>query len=112
MSWESPIDIVYDDITEKIEAGVFEVLQKVNISVDRDELIRALDYDRGQYEKGYADGVKAQPEKIGLWDLDTGISVCTACGKSPGDWVYIEGSEKWPFCPLCGAKMEGSINDE
>jgi hypothetical protein len=33
--------------------------------VNREELIRALKYDRGQYDKGYADGVRdAEPKWI------------------------------------------------
>lgn len=36
---------------------------KVGVKVDRDELVKALQYDRGQYEKGYAEGVLSATPK-------------------------------------------------
>jgi len=44
-------------------------------------------------------------EGEGKWDCSTGLPTCTACGKMPRE-TYIDGSEKWPFCPMCGARME------
>ena len=32
--------------------------------MDKDELIKAINYDRQQYEKGYADGKKVMLDKI------------------------------------------------
>ena len=58
--YESPINMEYEDfvyaVQEEVERNVLLAVQKIHISVDRDELIRALQYDRQQYEKGYADG--------------------------------------------------------
>ena len=56
MSWKSPIDVIYQEVEHSFEGGVFKAIQKADITVDREELIAALHYDRGQYEKGYADG--------------------------------------------------------
>ena len=42
---------------------IFQAIQKCDIVVDKQELIKALQYDRGQYEKGYNDGLKAGYEK-------------------------------------------------
>jgi hypothetical protein len=57
MSWESPIDTMVSDMEMKLEGEVFRAVQRVGITVDKDELIKALEYDRGQYEKGYADAM-------------------------------------------------------
>lgn len=61
--YESPINIEYESpvyaVQNEIERNVLLAVQKVHISVDRDELIRALQYDRQQYYKGYADGFAA-----------------------------------------------------
>ena len=57
MSWESPIDAMFSDMEMKLEGEVFRAVQRVGITVDKDELIKALEYDRGQYEKGYADAM-------------------------------------------------------
>ena len=59
MAYESPIEVIYKDIQRRMESGILKAVQECNIHVDRDELIRALQYDRGQYEKGYADGIAA-----------------------------------------------------
>lgn len=59
--YESPIDIVYKDIQmqvkEQADKQIYEAVQQCGISVDKEELIKALQYDRGQYEKGYADAL-------------------------------------------------------
>ena len=59
--YESPIKIIQkmaDDYDEKVEGYVYRVLMHMDISVDRDELMKALEYDRKQYESGYDDGYR------------------------------------------------------
>ncbi len=57
--YESPIRILYSDLAKRISVtltdNVVKAVQSYNIHVDADELLRALNYDRMQYEKGYAD---------------------------------------------------------
>lgn len=61
--YESPIHIYQRELNAKIESRIdsqiFEATMEVGVSVDKDELIKALRYDRDQYAKGYADGKKA-----------------------------------------------------
>ena len=57
MSYESPIEI-YSDMKNQLENDVVNVVQSYGITVDKDELIKALEYDRGQYQKGYEDAKK------------------------------------------------------
>lgn len=60
--WESPINVMeiqdsfVSEIKEKTEEMVFTEIKRIGIDVDKEELIKALKYDRGQYEKGYKDG--------------------------------------------------------
>ena len=62
--YESPISIterLLDEYAKMvIERRDNEILAKVQsvvgVDVDKAELLRALQYDRDQYEKGYADG--------------------------------------------------------
>lgn len=61
MSYESPICVeaekVVRDIIEKQDSYIVQETQRITgVNVDKDELIKALQYDRGQYEKGYMDG--------------------------------------------------------
>ena len=62
--YESPIQVLFDEplnplITAMEDAVVEEVSQTLHIKVDKDELTKALAYDRGQYEKGYRDALDA-----------------------------------------------------
>ena len=42
-----------------MEDDVVKAVQSYGIVVDKKELLRALGYDRGQYDKGYEDGLNA-----------------------------------------------------
>lgn len=60
MSYESPIELlvtnVYDQILKEQDEHIYQAVLHYIPNVDKAELIRALKYDRDQYEKGYADG--------------------------------------------------------
>lgn len=65
----SPIHVNYTEpivetLKDKFDNAVFRAVQEVGIEVDKDELLRALQYDRGQYEKGYSDGRLYKPPVI------------------------------------------------
>lgn len=61
--YESPITILYDRVAkaanERLEDHIMKEIHSVGVVVDKDELIRAMNYDRGQYQKGYQDGKDA-----------------------------------------------------
>ena len=63
MSYESPLELIVNDMalemSKKFDSEVLTAIKKYHIDVNKDELIKALQYDRGQYEKGYQDGLKA-----------------------------------------------------
>ena len=58
--YDSPINVIYGELQTKVEKDmenhIFESVLSVGVMVDKDELIKALEYDRQQYEKGYEDG--------------------------------------------------------
>ena len=56
--YQSPIEIIVGQAKSEFEDSVYRVVQSYGVNVDKDELIRALQYDGGQYEKGYADGLR------------------------------------------------------
>ena len=62
--YKSPIEIITKDLVTKQEDGIYQAVLGQGVVVDKDELIRALQYDRGQYEKGYADGYAAARAEI------------------------------------------------
>lgn len=59
--YKSPIELLIEDFDKKIvkkqDADIYQAVLSCGVNVDKDELIRALEYDRGQYEKGFHDGV-------------------------------------------------------
>lgn len=64
--YQSPIEKFYEDIKTQIEQKIeqdenqlmMQLRQEIGYAVDKEELIKALQYDRQQYEKGYQDGLK------------------------------------------------------
>lgn len=60
--YESPINVTIEnmitDVRKKQDEAVYRAIQNVGINVNKDELIKALQYDREQYNKGYKDGVR------------------------------------------------------
>lgn len=61
--YESPIDVIHCEMQMQLEGEIFKAVQKVGVHVDKEELIKALAYDRNQYEKGYADGYDKAEKK-------------------------------------------------
>lgn len=55
MSYQCPIEVVQTDIQTEIESAILTTAQRVGIHVDKEELRKAISYDRNQYEKGYKD---------------------------------------------------------
>ena len=58
--YESPIQIIEHDIhmqmQMQMEDGILKAVKQVGIHVDKEELLRALEYDRKQYDRGFTDG--------------------------------------------------------
>lgn len=61
--YESPIEKIFGDITSKIEKYkareeerlIYKMSQEIGYNIDKKELIKALQYDRDQYNKGFRD---------------------------------------------------------
>lgn len=66
--YESPIyqieKTISMDIGEKYDNLVITTVKEMGIDVDKEELIRALQYDRDQYMKGYRDGEESTRRAI------------------------------------------------
>jgi len=67
--YKSPIQLVTDDINyalrAKVDDDIYRAVLRYDVSVDKDELIKVLTYDREQYDKGYSDGyVKGSTETL------------------------------------------------
>lgn len=67
--YNSPITKIYEDINKHIKRQdedniMYVVNQVVRYEVDKDELIKALQYDRNQYKEGYIDAIKEYEDKL------------------------------------------------
>jgi hypothetical protein len=66
--YESPIDLYISDIHNQIVAQQDEQIYQAVVhffpDVKRDELLKALQYDREQYDKGYADGKRDAMDEL------------------------------------------------
>ena len=58
-AYKSPIETIWSDIehecAEHFEQMVLTAVQNVGIRVNKEELVKALAYDRDQYRKGWED---------------------------------------------------------
>ena len=57
--YESPIEMVFSDLVsdsvKKADEYIVACVQQVGAKVDKNELVKAMEFDRGQYEKGWND---------------------------------------------------------
>ena len=101
--WKSPIDLqMFEEsfatkILEDQTGCVIKTCVKMGVNVDKEELLKALAYDRDQYEKGYADGRRAR---------DSEIVRCKDC-------CHNEGSSPEPWCRIyeCGKRNSGFCDE-
>lgn len=66
--YRSPIELIINEIQNRMiedqENQVYQYVQNYIINVDKDELIKCLNFDRNQYNKGFADGIKEFAERL------------------------------------------------
>jgi hypothetical protein len=132
-NYKSPIEVFVTDIQNQIEKQyddeIYKAVVSIGVNVDKEELIRALKYDRQQYVAGLKAGMAAaKPEWIpvterlpNLWET---VIVCDTREQYVGACMYY-GNNDWlhddklwdtseithwmplPEPPNCGADMRG-----
>ena len=105
----SVIEKAASDFAKKTDEQIYQAVLNVGVNVSEEELEKALRYDREQYEKGYADGLKNADIVHGRWVRDpvTGFTVCSYCGMPPPGDAELECFYESDYCPKCGAMMDG-----
>ena len=92
--YKSPIEKLYGELQTQIEQEeenmVMKAIRNVGINVDKEELIKALQYDRNQYTKGYKDGKKDVLDKISA-------EIENHCG--------LTKENHCKYCPYCNSLM-------
>ena len=108
-NYESPITRIQNQLLEEMvkkeeDQFMCEVRQTIGYNIDKSELIKALNYDRDQYERGYQDGKScAMKRKAGQWliNSDGYYPYCSICKNEPQGRIMTD------YCPNCGAYMKG-----
>lgn len=72
--YESPINLIISKLCTNLESDCIKSVQRYGFDVDKEELARALCYDREQYEKGYADGYNKAIDDFVKAIVDRGLS--------------------------------------
>lgn len=105
MAYESPIEIIpkiQARIEEDFKNNVVRAVQSYGINVNKDELMKALAYDRNQYNKGFTDARLQYARPSGKWIMEDEIYLiryCSECRTANGIMAF-------PYCPWCGAEMK------
>lgn len=129
--YKPPIEIIMKEVRQKMDEGfenaVFKAVRKVDINVDKEELLKALIYDRGQYDKGYEDAMNdvkhPQPLKFeelheNMWVFDTYIKCAIYITKIENNCINSE-YERFDnpikhelFCNICGENENQTYFEE
>lgn len=117
-NYESPITRIENQLLSEMRKDeedqfVCEVRQAIGYNIDKSELIKALNYDRDQYDKGYQDGKlaayrQAESEKRkGCWliNSDGYFPYCSICNNEPKNRIMTK------YCGECGAKMKSEVTE-
>lgn len=62
--YESPIKVLQQQMETQLENDILTVVARHGIDVDKEELIKALKYDRDQYDKGFEEGYRKGIEDL------------------------------------------------
>lgn len=109
--YESPINLITDrvmkDFVKKQDAYILQEVVRLGVDIDKEELLRALMYDREQYEAGYADG-KRDAVKHGWWSTlrKDGYHLGVNCSECKTTWDFPS-----KFCPYCGSLMDLEVGE-
>lgn len=104
-NYKSPINIISSALRIEIENETLKAIKDVGIDVDKDELIKALKYDRNQYDKGYGDGFYEGYNRSWKWtsvdeafpEESTFVVVTSKCGERLDRVISYYNSEEKQF---------------
>lgn len=73
--YNSPIELFQEDMNVELEGTILKAVANVGVNVNKEELLKALNYDRKQYEKGYKDAMHEvkHPRPIRYEQMEKGM---------------------------------------
>lgn len=103
--YNSPIELFTSKMDIELENQVMKAVGEVNIRVNKEELLKAFNYDRKQYEKGYRDAMSEvkQPRSLKFEEIKADMYIwdneLKQCAKVETTFIQLEG-DKRPFSLL------------
>jgi len=75
--YDSPIELFQGDMKVELEGTILKAVANVGVNVDKEELLKALNYDREQYQKGYEDAMNdvKHPRCLKFEEIKAGMRV-------------------------------------
>ena len=64
LGYESPITVVMGQRRFDCDDMIYKATQEIGIDIDKEELFKALRYDRDQYEKGFTEGYNRKADEV------------------------------------------------
>ena len=108
--WESPVKIVTENVMKLVESAnsaiegkTMEAIVNVGIDVDKDELIKAMQYDRDQYSRGYHNGYNAG------YNADKWISVNDRLPERPSAYLVFTCDRRITMCHFIDHYCDGNM---
>nr|DAT56698.1 MAG TPA: TFIIB zinc-binding [Caudoviricetes sp.] len=112
--YNSPITLVQSAIETQIEDGVLKAVQEIGFDIDPEQLYKALQYDRNQYDKGYSDAKRQYDRGHAHWEEFNGkTELCLICSKCSHNYIEADPccTERFNYCPNCGAQMDEEVEE-
>ena len=107
--YENPLQRIIGEavetrIKQEENAIMSHITETIGYEIDKTELIRALNYDRDQFAKGYKAGLNA----------DRWISVKDRLPEEYGEYLitWITSQSKRPFIAICECEISNIYNHE
>lgn len=108
--YESPIKVVMAEMATKFDGDVLTAVQRYGIDVNREELLKALQYDRDQFEAGFKAGLAKADRPHAHWIIYPEMNEDRYCSKC--DMDFENDGLTFNFCPHCGAQMDGGDEND
>lgn len=97
LEYRAPIQVMSTEMTyHQVDDEILKAVWNVGIDVDKEGLLRALNYDRDQYDKGYEDAMKQIVHccECKRWIPDAGRCSWNGGEKTRGDDFCSRGERK------------------
>lgn len=106
MGYKSPIELIYQDVFSQFEQDInsyiiSEIKTRLSINIDEQELLKALKYDRDQYDAGFMNGYSTREKELirckdcKFYNPDANVGYLAYCDLA-GEYEHLD--PEWYCC--------------